>query len=225
MPRALADPDRCARQLVEAAARRLAEHGPRRRSRPGAWRPRSARRRRSCTRTSTGMDELLAEVWREGFRRFGVALDAPAVTDDPVADWMTQGWGYRHFALPQPAPLPGDVRRRASCQVRAGTSRGRRGGRRPRSCRCSPASSAASPPAGGRSTTCWTAGDVVWATVHGHVLIELPGLLRGPRARSPLATYEEACGVLAVGFGDDPARGRGARSRPARQRATTARLL
>ena len=49
-----------------------------------------------------GMDELLAEIWREGFRRFGDALDEPAVTDDPVADWMAQGWGYRRFALRDP---------------------------------------------------------------------------------------------------------------------------
>ena len=40
-----------------------------------------------------GLDDLLAEVWREGFRRFGVALDEPAVTDDPVADWMDAGLG------------------------------------------------------------------------------------------------------------------------------------
>ena len=39
-----------------------------------------------------GLDDLLAEVWREGYRRFAVALDAPAITDDPVADFIEQGW-------------------------------------------------------------------------------------------------------------------------------------
>ena len=38
-----------------------------------------------------GLDDVVAEVWREGFRRFGVVLEEPAVTDDPVADFMAQG--------------------------------------------------------------------------------------------------------------------------------------
>ncbi len=46
-----------------------------------------------------GMDELLVQMWRDGFARFGAALETPAVTDDPVADWVAQGWAYRRFAL------------------------------------------------------------------------------------------------------------------------------
>src|SRR5688572_11177390 len=84
--------------LVEAAAGLLAEHG-----RDGV----TARRLAAAVGASTqalythfaGVDELLAEVWREGFRRFGDALESPATTDDPVADWMVQGWEYRRFAL------------------------------------------------------------------------------------------------------------------------------
>src|SRR6187401_1645665 len=99
MPR-LADPAMRS-QLVEAAARRLAEHG-----RDGL----SVRSLATDVGASTqvvythfeGVDELLAEVWREGYRRFAEALDAPPTTDDPVADWMEQGWRYRHFALQNP---------------------------------------------------------------------------------------------------------------------------
>ena len=46
-----------------------------------------------------GMDELLLQVWRDGFARFGAALDGPPTTDDPMADFVEQGWGYRRFAL------------------------------------------------------------------------------------------------------------------------------
>ena len=41
-------------------------------------------------------------MWREGFRRFGAVLEEPAVTDDPVADFMAQGYGYRRFGLGNP---------------------------------------------------------------------------------------------------------------------------
>src|SRR5688572_8486617 len=85
-------------QLVEAAAQLLAT---------GGRQAVTARRVAAEVGASTqavythfgGMDELLAEIWREGFKRFGAALDEPAVTGDPVADWMVQGWGYRRFAL------------------------------------------------------------------------------------------------------------------------------
>ena len=113
-------------QLVEAAARRLAEHG-----RDGL----TVRSLAGDVGASTqvvythfdGLDDLLAEVWREGYRRFAVALDAPAITDDPVADFIEQGWRYRHFARTQPAPLPGDVRRGPRPGPRR-SRRGRRGG-------------------------------------------------------------------------------------------------
>jgi hypothetical protein len=34
-----------------------------------------------------------------GFGLFGDELARPAHTDDPVADFMAQGWGYRRFGL------------------------------------------------------------------------------------------------------------------------------
>src|SRR6188768_2831052 len=88
-------------QLVEAAARRLTEHG-----RDGLSVRSLARDVGASTQVVytyfAGLEELLSEVWREGYRRFARALDAPATTDDPVADWIEQGWRYRHFALRNP---------------------------------------------------------------------------------------------------------------------------
>ena len=69
----------------------------------------------------------------------------------------------------------------------------------------------------------WTAGDVIWAMVHGLVLIELPGYYEF-LGRSPLATYEQALRVLAVGMGDDPARVEASLA-AGRKRAKKARLL
>ena len=88
-------------RLLEAAARVLAEEG-----RDAV----TARRLASEIGTSTmavythfgSMDELLLHLWREGFARFGAALDGPPTTADPVADWVAQGWAYRRFALDNP---------------------------------------------------------------------------------------------------------------------------
>ena len=100
-----------------------------------------------------GLDDVLAEVWREGFRRFGWRSTRRR---SPTTRWRTgwsRGGGYRRFALAQPAPLPGDVRRRAPRQVRHGRAEDAEaaGGHVRRS--CSSASSAAWPRGGGRSTT------------------------------------------------------------------------
>src|SRR6187397_918799 len=91
------DPE-VANKLVDAAARVLAEEGK------AAV---SARRVAAEVGTSTmavythfgGMDELITAVWRRGFGLFGDELARPPHTDDPVADFMAQGWGYRRFGL------------------------------------------------------------------------------------------------------------------------------
>ena len=143
----------------------------------------------------------MAEVWREGFRRFGVVLEEPAVTDDPVADFMAQGFGYRRFGLGNPhlyRVMFGD----GLLAMRHGARRGRRVGRRhvrrpPHPHRALPGRRA-----GGRSTTSFTAGEVVWAASHGHVLIELSGYFEGVR-RDPIPTFEDHLRRCALGFGDD----------------------
>ncbi|MET0578162.1 MAG: TetR/AcrR family transcriptional regulator [Acidimicrobiales bacterium] len=218
MPR-LADPT-MRTQLVEAAALRLAEHG-----RDGL----SVRSLAGDVGASTqvvythfgGLDDLLAEVWREGFRRFAVALDAPEITDDPVADWIEQGWRYRHFALTNQAlyqvmfgeglrqvhdwsPEDGAAAAATFVQLLVRIERCRDAGR-------------------WVVDDVWTAGDVIWGMVHGLVLIELPGYYDF-LSRSPLATYEQSQRVLAVGMGDDPARVE-ASIATGRERAEAARLL
>jgi AcrR family transcriptional regulator len=206
--------------LVEAAARRLAEHG-----RDGL----SVRSLAGDVGASTqvvythfeGLDDLLAEVWREGYRRFAVALDAPAVTDDPVADWIEQGWRYRHFARSNPHLYrvmfgeglvqvhrwgPEDAEAASATFMQLLT----------RIERCV---------AAGRWTVddVWTAGDVIWAMVHGRALIELSGY-HEELARPAVPIYEQSLRVLGVGMGDRPAELE-ASLLAARKRAKRARLL
>ena len=47
-----------------------------------------------------------------------------------------------------------------------------------------------------------TAGEVVWAASHGHVLIELSGYFEGVQ-RDPIPTFEDHLRRCALGFGDD----------------------
>jgi AcrR family transcriptional regulator len=218
MPR-VADPA-MRTQLVETAARRLAEHG-----RDGL----SVRSLAGDVGASTqvvythfeGLDDLLGEVWREGYRRFAVALDAPAITDDPVADFIEQGWSYRHFAHTNPH-LYRVMFGEGLVQVPHGRAED------------SEAASATFVQLLVRIERCiaagrfvvddvWTAGDVIWATVHGLVLIELTGYYEF-LGRSPLATYEQALRVLAGGMGDDPERVEASLA-TGRKRAKRARLL
>lgn len=190
--------------LVEAAARLLDEHGP------GAL---TVRRLAGEVGASTqvvythfdGMDAVVAEVWREGFRRFGAALDEPAATDDQVADFMAQGWGYRRFAL----------RNRHLYRVMFGDGllsvrRGEDGDVDGLGAASSTFLSLLARIEACRDAGRWavddvfTAGEVVWATVHGHVSIELAGYFGGLQ-RDPEATYEECLRRLSRAFGDDPA--------------------
>jgi len=218
MPR-LADPA-VRTQLVEAAARRLAEHG-----RDGL----TVRSLAGDVGASTqvvythfdGLDDLLAEVWREGYRRFAVALDAPAITDDPVADFIEQGWRYRHFARTNPHLYrvmfgEGLLRIRHGHAEDADAAAATFVQLLVRIERCV---------AAGRWAVddVWTTGDVIWAMVHGLVLIELPGYYEF-LGRSPLASYEAALRVLAVGLGDDPKRFEASLA-TGRKRAKKAQLL
>lgn len=187
-------------QLVEAAAQLLATGG-----RDAV----TARRVAGAVGASTqavythfgGMDELLAEIWREGFRRFGEALDEPAVTSDPVADWMAQGWGYRRFALRDRhlyRVMFGDglVAFRLNDERDVEAASGTFLSLLTRIERCVEA---------GRWQVgdLYTAGEVVWITVHGHCTIELTGYF-DHLDRDPVRTYEAGLRHTALGFGDDP---------------------
>jgi AcrR family transcriptional regulator len=218
MPRA-ADPSMRG-QLVEAAARRLTEHG-----RDGLSVRSLARDVGASTQVVythfDGLDDLLAEVWREGYRRFAIALEAPKVTDDPVADWMEQGWRYRHFARTNPhlyRVMFGD----GLVQVHRWTPEDAEAASATfvqllvRIERCA---------AAGRWEVedVWTAGDVIWGNVHGRALIELSGY-HEELARPAVPIYEQSLRVLAVGMGDDPGEVEASLT-TARRRAKRARVL
>ena len=185
-------------RLVEVAAELLATEG-----RPAV----TARRVAAGAGVSTqavythfgGMDDLLAEIWREGFRRFGRALDAPRVTADPVADFVLQGWGYRAFAL-------GD---RHLYRVMFGDGRyGLRDGD-PADLEAASATyqsllrriEACVEAGRWEVTDVFTAGEVVWGATHGHVSIELTGYFEN-LGREPARTYREVLRRVAMGFGD-----------------------
>lgn len=87
--------------LIDAAARLLAEEGPR---------ALSTRRIAAEAGTSTmalytycgGMNGLVREMIYEGFARLHRHLAGVAQTDDPVADLALMGRAYRHNALANP---------------------------------------------------------------------------------------------------------------------------
>jgi AcrR family transcriptional regulator len=209
-----------ATRLVEVAARLLDEEGE------GAV---TARRVTAEAGLSTmavythfgSMDGLLAAIWREGFARFGAELDRPARTADPVADWMAQGWGYRHFGMREPhlyRVMFGD----GLASLKIGGADDDEAALNTfvslltRLERCV---------AAGRFAIddVFLAGEAVWAAVHGHTMIELTGYFER-MARDPLAPYGECMLRMAIGFGDDPATAKASLAR-ARSRAGRAGQL
>jgi AcrR family transcriptional regulator len=184
--------------LIEQAARITAEEGRE---------ALTLRRLASAVGTSTmavythfgSMDELVVRLWREGFSRFGAALDSAPTTDDPIADWAAQGWAYRRFALENRhlyrimfgdgfvgfrAEDPAD---RAAAMATFAALLGR-------------LQRAADV---GRLVIddLELAGQVVWSMVHGHMTIELTGYFDGP-GRDPVDVYAECLRRMAIAFGD-----------------------
>ena len=188
------------RQLLDAAARILAEEGE------AAV---TARRLGAEVGTSTmavytnfgGMDELLLQVWRDGFVRFGAALDEPPASDDPIADFAQQGWGYRRFALENrhlyrvmfgDALVPFRFDDPADQLLAQGTFQSLLTRLR-----------AAAAHHRLQVDDLELAGQVVWSTVHGHMAIELTGYFEA-RGQDPVPIYEECLRRLALAFGDQP---------------------
>jgi AcrR family transcriptional regulator len=148
------------------------------------------------------MDGLLAAIWREGFGRFGAELDRATLTADPVADFMAQGWGYRHFALREPH-LYKVMFGEGLSSLRIGTPDDDGAaiatflslvGRLERAVK------------GGRLhqvDDTFLAGEVIWSTLHGHCTIELTGY-HDRAGRDAAASYGECLLRLAIGMGDDP---------------------
>lgn len=208
-----------AERLLEVAARLLAE---------GGESAVSARKVTSEAGVSTigvythygSMDGLLAAVWREGFLRFGVELERAALTDDPVADWMCQAWGYRHFALSEPHLYAVMFGRRLRPPVVPPEDNAVAIGtfeslvRRLQRCADAGRFSIDDP---------IIAAHVVWAGVHGHMTLELRGDHRHANV-DPVAIYEASILHGALGFGDEPDAARSSR-RTARRRARRAGQL
>ena len=193
-------------RLVEVAARLLAEEGE------SAV---SARRVATEAGASTmavythfgSMEELLGAVRREGFRRFGLELERAALTADPVADLMAQGWGYRHFAIRDRHLYQVMFQSRLATTFAASTEDAEAalhtfGSMLERIQRCIDAGRVGAGPC--PIEDLHMAGEVVWATVHGHSMIELSGY-HETMERDPVASFAGCLLRLVIGFGDDPA--------------------
>jgi len=188
-------------RLLAAAARVLAEEG-----REAV----TARRLATEIGASTmavythfgSMDELLLGLWRDGFARFGAALDGPPTSDDPIADWAAQGWAYRRFALENPHlyrvmfgdGLSGFHRNDPADEAAAMATFHSLLARLQRAAHA------------GRLVIddLQLAGQVVWSMVHGHMTIELTGYFTST-GRDAAAIYAECLCRLAVAFGADRA--------------------
>ena len=146
-----------------------------------------------------GMDELTRHVMRRGFTGFGAELDRGAVTDDPVADWMTYLWSYRRFALREPhlygvmfGPGLAAFRLGDPADLEAARSTFVSLLRRIHAC---------------VNAARWevddvtTAGEAVWSGVHGHTTLELTGFF-GSVGRDPVRSYSEILTRMSIGLGD-----------------------
>lgn len=213
------DPE-VALRLVEVAARLLAEEGS-----AGV----SARRVATEAGASTmavythfgSMDELLATVRREGFQRFGAALERFAPTADAVSDLMAQGWAYRAFALGEEHLYRVMFGARGAASFVASdedvvAAMATFESLLDRIQRCVDAGRFAVDDVG-------LAGEVVWSSSHGHAMIELGGY-HASLARDPRRSFAECLLRVAIGFGDSVDLAR-ASSAKARARARRAGLL
>jgi AcrR family transcriptional regulator len=187
----LADPD-VRSALIDAAARLLAEHEPL-----------TIRRLAGEVGTSTmavythfgGMDELLAEVRREGFRRLAAHLEAVPPTTDPVADLLSLGWAYCTNAVTNPdlyrvmfLETTVDLEEAAFgaatfLPVVAGVERCVEAGRL-------------------EVASAWDTAVQLWGLTHGMVTLALGGMVTVGELLDHLQATIRAC---LVGYGDSPA--------------------
>jgi AcrR family transcriptional regulator len=195
-----AQPD-TADRLVDAAARLLAEEGEEAVTARRLGREIGASSMAVYTHFGS-MEDVIAATLRHGFQLFGAALDAPSVTNDPVADWMLQGWGYRKFALDNPhlyrVMFGSPLHMRTVSTDDDDSSMQTFRSLLDRLTKCIEAERFA-------IDDVWLAGEYVWAVSHGICSIELTGYFDATQ-RPPEVAFNECMLRSAIGFGDDPAR-------------------
>jgi len=205
-PAPLADPRG---RLLDAALRLLAGGGPE---------ALQARRLAAEVGASTmavytyfgGMGQLITEVVREGFIRFGQRLAEAPRSDDAVADLLALGMAYRAYALQNPQLY--------RLMFGANAPGGRRAGNDPSvaaAAEALPEAQAAFAQVADLVTRVMEAGGrpgqerpgaaafQIWSAVHGYVLLEVAGFFHGygdseERLLLPLLAK------LAAGVGADP---------------------
>jgi AcrR family transcriptional regulator len=186
--------------LVEAAARLLAEEGPK---------ALSTRRLAAAVGTSTmavytrfgGKEDLVRAMVREGFRLLDQKMTAVGETADPVSDVVALGWAYRRNAL-EHRHLYGVMLGGSALGGFALTDEDRQHGRYTMVVlvraveRCMEARRF-------RPGDSQLVAHQMWIALHGLVTLELGGFLIEPYD-ADTCFEAQVCGML-VGAGEDPA--------------------
>lgn len=150
-----------------------------------------------------GMSELLTELTRDGFARFGTALGTIDAGTDPVADLVAMGLVYRDFALRRPQlyrlmfglTTPSTARTEqhelpesaaAFEHLRSVVDRAIRSGR----------INATDPTALARQ---------IWSLTHGYVLLDITGVFGG-HGRGLTEVLRPLITTVLLGLGDNPER-------------------
>jgi AcrR family transcriptional regulator len=194
-------------QLIEAGIRLLEQHGPQ------ALQARKVAAEAGASTMAVythfgGMAGLIGAIADEAFARFARALTEVPQTDDPVADFLAMGIGYRRFALANPQRYqlifgigpPGEPTDSSDVTVTGMTT--------------DPAGKAASFEALLHAVCRMTAAGRIrddgelpiagrmWSLIHGTVMLELAGFF-GHEDHASVQVLAPMMLDLLVGMGDD----------------------
>jgi AcrR family transcriptional regulator len=187
--------------LIEAAARLLAEEGPH---------ALSARRLAAAVGTSTmavytrfgGMDDLVRAMVHEGFRHLHERMTAVAESEDPVADVVRLGYAYRANAVDH-RNLYSVMFGGSSLGGFALTDEDRQHGRYTLEILVAAVARCMEPGRFRRADPALVAHQM-WIALHGLVTLELGGYLIPPYDAN-VCFDAQVCGMM-VGAGDEVAR-------------------
>ena len=154
-----------------------------------------------------GMGELVRELAREGFVRFGRRLERVSRGDDPVADLFMLGLAYRDHALDNPqlyrlmfgVTPPGALRHRRAEPALPGPAGALPEGRAAFAQLVEAVDRIMAAGRFRRADPELTAAQI-WSAIHGYVLLEIAGFF--DRDQGVEQVLRPLAGTLAVGLGD-----------------------
>ncbi len=181
------------RGLLDAAGRLLVEEGP------GALSMRRISREVNCSTKVLytmfgGKQELVEELWLEGFDRLRRSAEAVEHPGDPWAYVVALGWAYRENALANPNHYA--VMFGRAVPGFEPTEEGLRKSQRAFGVLVGAVEGCVEAGVVAPSDDPRAVASMLWATVHGVVSLELAGHMKGDGPR----VFEEAMRVLAAGY-------------------------